>query len=94
MSASSTNTVFNERKGEQSELKSRECRDVPVQRDTRKEKFASKQMPLYKEEMVLGVQRGVGMVDGEEWRQFALPIQQFLVQFQHGSVIRRPNCEC
>lgn len=65
-----------------------------MKRNARKQEFARKEMSLYEKEMVIRIQRCIGVMYREERRQFALPIQQFLIEFEYGGVIGWPNSKC
>ena len=67
--------------------------DLPVKRNARKQELASKEMPLHEKEMVIRIQRCIGVMYREERRQFTLPVQQFLIEFEYCGVIRRTNSE-
>jgi hypothetical protein len=62
---------------------------VPMQSDSCKKEFTRQKMALHKDVAVLLVQRGIWMEQGEEWREFALPVQEFLVKLQYHGIIWR-----
>lgn len=68
--------------------------DLPVKRNARKQELASKEMPLHEKEMVIRIQRCIGVMYREERRQFTLPVQQFLIEFEYCGVIGWSNSEC